>query len=110
MFAPSFFEHLSDRLELAVYDINQEYLMGIADLRQQHAHIPGIQGLTMQNGNGGKTEIYVMGDVRVELPTGSSSDSIGTALQNAMPSALARVDQAVAALSPKKKLNPELAA
>jgi hypothetical protein len=27
MFAPSFFEHLEDRLNLAVYDTNQEYRM-----------------------------------------------------------------------------------
>lgn len=29
MLSPSFFDHLEDRLNLAVYDINQEYQMSI---------------------------------------------------------------------------------
>lgn len=82
--------------------------MGIADLKEHHKHIRGIDGLSMQYGDGGKTEIYVMGDVRVELPNGATTDQIGAALLNAVPSSLARVDQAVSDL--KKNLNQDQAA
>lgn len=105
-FAPSFFEHLEDRLNLAVYDTNAEYRMSIHDLRQGLKHIPGSQDLVMQYGNGGATEIYIMGDVHVELPAGSSNAAIESALLAVTgPGALARVDAAVAALDTKKKLN-----
>lgn len=70
------------RLSLAVYDTNREIRMGIYQLREQLKHLPGAQDLTMQNGNGGKTEIYIMGDVRVELPAGSSQSAIEAALMN----------------------------
>lgn len=85
-----------------------EPFMGIADLKEQHKTIPGIDKLAMHYGEGGKTEIYVMGDVKVELPSGSTADKIGQALLQATSPALARVDDAVAAI--KKKLAMDQAA
>jgi hypothetical protein len=49
VFPPSFFDQLADRLELAVYDTNQDYRMSISDdiraaraeLAQAKAAVPG---------------------------------------------------------------------
>jgi hypothetical protein len=52
MFSPSFFEQLSDRLELAVYDINAEYQMQRADLVAELGDVPGIDTLSVRYGDG----------------------------------------------------------
>jgi hypothetical protein len=68
------------RLSIAVYDTNQEYRLGIVNLKEQLAHIPGINNLTMQYGQG--TEIYTMGDIEVEVPAMATPEEIAKALAN----------------------------
>lgn len=80
------------RLSIAVYDTNQEYRMGIGDLRQQLAHIPGAHELTMQYGPHG-TQIFAIGDVKVEVRPMATTAEIEAALLNPFQDI-------------KKKLNP----
>lgn len=56
--------------------------MGIYDLKAHLSHIPGIEELTMQYGNGGATEIYTMGDVNIEVPAQTPPHKIAEALVN----------------------------
>lgn len=81
MFPPSFFEHLSDRLELAVYDINAEYRdmgatsdiharLGIDNLRVRFGD--NRQFVTLTNPDGTETT--------VELDLSASDTEIARAL------------------------------
>lgn len=81
MFAPSFFEHLSDRLELAVYDINAEHRdmgatsdiharLGIDNLRVRFGD--NRQFVTLTNPDGTETT--------VELDLSASDIEIARAL------------------------------
>jgi hypothetical protein len=52
MLPPSFFDALSDRLELAVYDTNAEHRMTLADLKADLGDVPGLDTLSVRYGDG----------------------------------------------------------
>lgn len=81
MLSPNDLNWFAARLSIAVYDTNREYHMGIAELKEQLAHLQGINDLTMRYGDGG-TQIFKMGQTEVELPAMASHDEIEAALTN----------------------------
>jgi hypothetical protein len=54
--------------------------MGIAQIKQELAHVPGISQLTMQAGQNGRTDVYRMGDVEFELPAGARVGHVAAAI------------------------------
>lgn len=52
------------------------------DLRNRLKGRPGADKLTMNYGDGGKTEIYTMGDIVKEFPAGTDHYEVATALEN----------------------------
>jgi hypothetical protein len=54
------------RLAIAVHDINAEQQMSIQAVREALKHIPGGKSLTMRYGNGGRTQIFMIGDLEIE--------------------------------------------
>lgn len=57
--------------------------MGIYELRRD-LNIPGAHELVMQYADGGKSEIFIMGDIRAKVPGGAGQDEIAAALQAAI--------------------------
>lgn len=57
--------------------------MSIHDLRQ-NLTVPGAHELTMAYKDGGVTEVYIIGDVRAEVPGGAGQDQIQAALEAAI--------------------------
>jgi hypothetical protein len=78
-FSPLLFRLYASDLSDAIYALSRERQMGIASLKAELAHIPGIGSLTMRAGQNGRTEIYQLGDVEVELPAGARSERVATA-------------------------------
>lgn len=81
MLSPNDLKWFAARLSIAVYDTNREYHMGIAQLKEQLAHLEGINKLTMRYGEGG-TQIFRIVDTDVELPATASHSDIEAALTN----------------------------
>jgi ABC-type transporter Mla subunit MlaD len=68
LFPPSFFDQLEDRLNLAVYDTNQDYRMDI----------PGVLSTSI-----GHTKRFLhLADRTVEVPLTATADEIRAALQD----------------------------
>lgn len=55
------------RLAIAVYDTNAEYRMSIQNIRDELRHLPGGPELTMRYGEGGRTQIFMIGGIAVEV-------------------------------------------
>lgn len=53
--------------------------MGLHETKNALSHVPGIDSLTMQYGAAG-TQIFIMGDVKVELPADATNSDIAAAL------------------------------
>ena len=63
------------RLAIAVHDINAEQQMSIQAIREALSHIPGGSNATMRYGQGGRTQIFMIGDEEVEVgPEATASD------------------------------------
>lgn len=63
------------RLAIAVQDTNTEYRMSIQAIRDGLKHLPGGKTATMRYGEGGRSQIFTIGDVSVEVgPEATSSD------------------------------------
>lgn len=73
------------RLLIAVKDTNDEFrkqYMGIVNIKQALAHVPGIDSLTMQYGDKG-VQVFKWGDMSVEVPANSSEAAVGAAITSA---------------------------
>lgn len=71
------------RLAVAVLDTNTEYRMSIHSIRQDLKHLPGGAGATMRYGDGGRTQIFTIGDVTVEVGPEATSRDIEAAFHEA---------------------------
>jgi len=76
--------------------------MGLADIKARLAHIAGIENLTVERAQG--KEIYHLGEQTIEVPANNAGirsrvQFLADGLRGAAPEALAKVDQAVAAIS-----------
>ena len=69
------------RLAIAVHDINAEQQMSIQAVREALKHIPGGKSMTMRYGNGGRTQIFMIGDEEVEVGPDASPSDIEAALE-----------------------------
>jgi hypothetical protein len=69
------------RLAIAVHDINAEQQMSIQAVREALKHIPGGKSLTMRYGNGGRTQIFMIGDDEVEVGPDATPSDIEAALE-----------------------------
>ena len=78
MLPPSFFEQLSDRLELAVYDTNAEYRMTLADLKAEIGDVQGVDTLSVRYGDG--LQFVTFNGRTTALPEAASIDEIRRAL------------------------------
>lgn len=62
--------------------------MGISDLRQHLADVPGIQGLTMRYEDGGRVQVYTIDGVyEGRVGPNASNDDIKAALLKALADA-----------------------
>jgi hypothetical protein len=88
LFPPSFFDQLEDRLNLAVYDTNQDYRMDI----------PGVLSTSI-----GHTKRFLhLADRTVEVPLTATADEIRAALQDGKtPSKMPTIAEQVAAIKAK---------
>lgn len=101
-------------LTAAVSEIRQARNMGLSDIKDRLKHIAGIDGLTVERGNAG-TEIYHLAGQTIEVPAGNAGirnrvQLLADGLKSPTPEALAKVDQAVAAIQqsdPKTEFNTE---
>ena len=69
------------RLAIAVYDINSEQQMSIQAFRDALRHIPGGDAMTMRYGQGGRTQIFKIGDEEVEVGPDATAEDIEAALE-----------------------------
>ncbi len=78
MLPPSFFDALSDRLELAVYDTNAEYQMQRAEIVAELGDVPGVDTLSVRYGDG--LQFVTYNGRTTALPESASIDEIRRAL------------------------------
>jgi hypothetical protein len=52
---------------IAVYDTNAEYRMSIQAVRDALKHLPGGDKITMRYGDGGRTQVFTIGEQAVEV-------------------------------------------
>lgn len=71
----------SARLAIAVHDTNAEQQMSINSVREALKHIPGGSSMTMRYGNGGRTQIFTIGEEEVEVGPDASASDIEAALE-----------------------------
>jgi len=57
--------------------------MSIATMRQE-MNIPGIERLTMRYEDGGKIEVYSIGEIEVRVKPGANAEEVRAALEEAM--------------------------
>jgi hypothetical protein len=69
------------RLAIAVHDTNAEQQMSIQSFREALNHIPGGSSMTMRYGNGGRTQIFMIGDDEVEVGPDATASDIEAALE-----------------------------
>jgi hypothetical protein len=69
------------RLAIAVHEINAEQQMSIQAVREALKHIPGGKSMTMRYGNGGRTQIFMIGDEEVEVGPDATPSDIEAALE-----------------------------
>jgi hypothetical protein len=69
------------RLAIAVHDINAEQQMSIQAVREALKHLPGGESMTMRYGNGGRTQIFMIGAEEVEVGPDASPSDIEAALE-----------------------------
>lgn len=72
----SFSEYARD-LEQAILN-----MAAMSDLRDRLKFLPGAKDMTMHYGQGGKTEIYTMGDIVKEFPAGADHNEVAAAFEN----------------------------
>lgn len=82
-FSPLRFNQYRRDLSIAIYDLSQESrnYMGIADLREKFKHITGAETLAMRYAPNGD-QIYILGDVNVQVGPMASMEEIEDALLN----------------------------
>ena len=72
------------RLAIAVYDTNAEYRMSIQNIRDELKHLPGGSDLTMRYGQSGRTQIFMIGDIAVEVGLREKTKEIFVGAGNTM--------------------------
>jgi hypothetical protein len=71
---------IAAELAVEVNRINCEQRMSINNFRQALSHIPGGANMTMRYGNGGRTQIFQIGEDEVEVGPDASASDIEAAL------------------------------
>lgn len=64
---------------IAVYDTNAEYRMSIQAVRDALRHLPGGDKITMRYGDGGRTQVFTIGDQDVEVGPDATAAEIEAA-------------------------------
>ena len=82
MLSQSDHDWFAARLAIAVHDINAEQQMSIQAIREALSHIPGGKTATMRYGNGGRTQIFMIGDEEVEVGPDATASEIEAALEH----------------------------
>jgi len=73
-------------LERAILQLSREQRMGIASLRESLKSFPGASSLTMNYKDGGRTEVYAMGETSIEVPAGASDTEVADAFKKKLQS------------------------
>ena len=75
--SPQQFDELNVQLAWAVLYTNQEYRMGVHDLREAlQGRLPDADKLVMDYDLGGQIEVFTIGDQSVRLPTGATAEDL----------------------------------
>ncbi len=75
MLGQTHLDWFATRLALAVHDINADQQMSIQAIREALSHIPGGSEARMRYGQGGRTQIFMIGDEEVEVgPEATAAD------------------------------------
>jgi len=69
------------RLAIAVHDTNAEQQMSIQAFREALKNIPGGDKMVMRYGNGGRTQIFVIGEDEIEVGPEATASDIEAALE-----------------------------
>lgn len=75
---------IAAELAVEVNRINCEQRMSITNFRQALAHIPGGANLTMRYGQGGRTQVFTIGEEEVEVGPDATAGDIEAALEAAL--------------------------
>lgn len=75
MLPPSFFDHLQDRLNLAVFDINQEHRMGLREIKEALRGYPQ-RGEVYLDGNPKGDTVLVLPDREIEIDRRDTAQQI----------------------------------
>ena len=81
MLSQSDIDWVAAELACELNRINREERMSINTFRESLKHIPGGSNMTMRYGNGGRTQIFSIGDEEVEVGPDATAQDIEAALE-----------------------------